>query len=255
MSYKIISPLPVVEGGSGVQSNTAYAVICGGTSSTNPIQSIVSVGTSGQVLTSNGAGALPTFQTGVVGEVDTLTGNTGGAISPSAGNINVVGDATTITIAGAGSTLTASVITGSTFVQTLTGSTSGGAISPSSGNINITAGNGVTVIGSAHTLTIQSTGANSTYTNVNTTPYVVLSTDVYLSVDSSGGAITIQLPNAATLSRTLDIKDRTGSAATHNITVTTVGGAVNIDGATSFVMNTAYQSISVIGNASTYEVF
>jgi hypothetical protein len=254
MSYKIESPIPVVEGGTGVQSNIAYAVICGGTTTTGHIQSIASVGTSGQVLTSNGAGALPTFQTGVVGEVATLTGNTGGAISPSAGNINVVGDATTITIAGAGSTLTASLV-GTGAIQTLTGSTSGGAISPSAGNVNITAGNGVTVIGTANTLTIQSTGANTTYTNVNSSPYVVLSTDVYLSVDSSGGAITIQLPNAATLSRTLDIKDRTGSAPTHNITVTTVGGAVNIDGATTFVMNTAYQSISVIGNASTYEIF
>ena len=162
MAYKIISPLPVIEGGSGVQSNTSYAVLCGGTASTNPIQSIASVGTAGQILTSNGAGALPTFQ------------------------------------------------------------------------------NGVNFI---------------TYTNVNSSPYIVLSTDDYLSVDCSGGAITIQLPNAATLSRTLDIKDRKGSAATHNITVTTVGGAVDIDGATTFVMNTAYESISIIGNASTYEVF
>jgi hypothetical protein len=37
-------------------------VLCGGTTSTGAHQSIASVGTSGQVLTSNGAGALPTFQ-------------------------------------------------------------------------------------------------------------------------------------------------------------------------------------------------
>lgn len=43
-------------------SATAYAVVCGGTSTTQPLQSIASVGTSGQVLTSNGASALPTFQ-------------------------------------------------------------------------------------------------------------------------------------------------------------------------------------------------
>jgi hypothetical protein len=52
----------VAGGGTGVTSTTAYAVLCGGTTSTNPIQSIASVGTSGQVLKSNGAGALPTFQ-------------------------------------------------------------------------------------------------------------------------------------------------------------------------------------------------
>lgn len=56
-------PLAVDQGGSGRTSATAYGVICGGTTSTGAHQSIASVGTSGQVLTSNGAGALPTFQT------------------------------------------------------------------------------------------------------------------------------------------------------------------------------------------------
>ncbi len=52
----------VAYGGTGATSATAYAVLCGGTTSTGAFQSIASVGTSGQVLTSNGAGALPTFQ-------------------------------------------------------------------------------------------------------------------------------------------------------------------------------------------------
>jgi hypothetical protein len=55
--------LPVANGGTGDASLTAYAVLCGGTTSTNPVQSIAGVGTTGQVLISNGAGALPTFQT------------------------------------------------------------------------------------------------------------------------------------------------------------------------------------------------
>lgn len=53
----------VSNGGTGASSLTAYAVLCGGTTSTGAVQSIAGVGTSGQVLTSNGAGALPTFQT------------------------------------------------------------------------------------------------------------------------------------------------------------------------------------------------
>ena len=52
----------VAGGGTGRTSHTAYAVLCGGTTTTAAQQSIASVGTSGQVLTSNGAGALPTFQ-------------------------------------------------------------------------------------------------------------------------------------------------------------------------------------------------
>ncbi len=56
------NPVPVSGGGTGDTSFTAYAVICGGTTSTDPLQSVASVGTTGQVLMSNGAGALPTFQ-------------------------------------------------------------------------------------------------------------------------------------------------------------------------------------------------
>ena len=57
------STIPVNLGGSGVASHTAYALLAGGTTSTGAVQSLAGVGTSGQVLTSNGAGALPTFQT------------------------------------------------------------------------------------------------------------------------------------------------------------------------------------------------
>ena len=57
-----ITDLLVADGGTGASSFTAYAVICGGTTSTNPLQSIAGVGNSGQVLTSNGAATLPTFQ-------------------------------------------------------------------------------------------------------------------------------------------------------------------------------------------------
>jgi hypothetical protein len=63
----------VADGGTGVSSLTPYAVMCGGTASTNPVQSIASVGTSGQVLTSTGAGSLPTFQTPVTGGITWMT--------------------------------------------------------------------------------------------------------------------------------------------------------------------------------------
>jgi len=52
----------VADGGTGRGTATAYAVICGGTVATGAHQSIAGLGSSGQVLTSNGAGALPTFQ-------------------------------------------------------------------------------------------------------------------------------------------------------------------------------------------------
>jgi hypothetical protein len=62
-SLTLGTDLAVTEGGTGASSQTAYAVLAGGTTSTGAYQSVASVGTSGQVLMSNGAGALPTFQT------------------------------------------------------------------------------------------------------------------------------------------------------------------------------------------------
>jgi len=55
-------PIEIEKGGTKDVSHTAYAVICGGTTATSALQSIASVGTATQVLTSNGAAALPTFQ-------------------------------------------------------------------------------------------------------------------------------------------------------------------------------------------------
>ena len=55
--------LGVANGGTGVSTTTAYGLIAAGTTSTGAFQQVSGTGTSGQVLTSNGAGALPTWQT------------------------------------------------------------------------------------------------------------------------------------------------------------------------------------------------
>lgn len=53
----------VPNGGTGLSSLTAYALMAGGTTSTGNMQQVSGLGTSGQVLTSNGTGSLPTWQT------------------------------------------------------------------------------------------------------------------------------------------------------------------------------------------------
>ena len=68
----LTTSLGVAYGGIGRASQTAYAVICGGTTATAAQQSIASVGTADQVLTSNGPGALPTFQDAAGGAAWTL---------------------------------------------------------------------------------------------------------------------------------------------------------------------------------------
>jgi hypothetical protein len=102
------------------------------------------------------------------------------------------------------------------------------------------------------------TGSASTvyaYTNVNSSPYVVLSTDEFLGVDVSAIPITIQLPNTPTTGQSFTIKDRTGNSSLNNITVTTVGGVVLIDGAVSYTMNTDYASINVLFDGVRYQIF
>lgn len=144
-------------------------------------------------------------------------------------------------------------------VETIEGNT-GGPVSPDGSNNIFVVGDGTTVDVSGspgtNTLTISSTGILIIpYTNVNTSPYVVLPTDDYLSVDSSVIPITIELPNTTTLGRTFIIKDRTGSAAANNIGVSTVGGVITIDGDTDFLMDSDYQSVNVLFNGVNYEIY
>jgi hypothetical protein len=58
----VTGTLAVSNGGTGQSSLTAYGLIAAGTTSTGALQQVSGTGTSGQVLTSNGAGALPTWQ-------------------------------------------------------------------------------------------------------------------------------------------------------------------------------------------------
>lgn len=56
-----ITDIAVADGGTGASSFTAYSVVLGGTTSTGALQSVASVGTSGQVLVSGGSGAAPSW--------------------------------------------------------------------------------------------------------------------------------------------------------------------------------------------------
>jgi hypothetical protein len=122
----------------------------------------------------------------------------------------------------------------------------------------LTAGTGITITNGAGSITIAASGSTTlTYTNVNhaASPYTVLATDEYISVDCSAGVVSLLFPNAATTGREYIIKDRTGNANINNISVTSVGGAINFDGVTTYTMNTQYSAINIIGNSTSYEIF
>lgn len=83
-------------------------------------------------------------------------------------------------------------------------------------------------------------------------PYDVLSTDIHIIVNSSGGAITVRLPAAPTLERVVIVTDVTGNAAANNITVS--GNGNNINGAATRVLNTNYASVTVTCTGSDWNV-
>jgi hypothetical protein len=303
-----------------------------GSTGADPVLNTITGGTG--ITVTNGAGTITIAADGAH-VLETLTGNSGGAISPTAGNINTVGTGN-ITIAGAGSTLTTQ-LTGLTnhaiqigagtatltqlgagttgqVLQTNTGAdpTWSTATYPSTTTINqllysssantvtglstanqgvlttgatgipvitalatngqliigstagvpaaatLTPGTGISITNGSNSITISATGTTTlTYTSVNhaASPYTVLAADDFIGVDSTAGVVSILLPNAPATGRVVIVKDSKAQAVANNITVTTVGGAVTIDGATTYVMKTNYQSVQLIFNGTSYEVF
>jgi hypothetical protein len=94
-----------------------------------------------------------------------------------------------------------------------------------------------------------------TAVNNAASPYTVLGTDYFLSVDTSGGAVTVTLPAATALAgRTFVIRDMGGNAAVNNITIG--GGGTNLVGggaaAASKTLSAAYSGATVYSNGTTW---
>lgn len=100
-------------------------------------------------------------------------------------------------------------------------------------------------------------GFAAAYTSINalSSPYDVLPGDYYISVDTSGAPVTVRFPNGPTANQTWVVKDRTGNAAASNITITSPGGAIQFDGVGTFPMANNYESIQILSNGLSYEVF
>jgi len=185
--------------------------------------------------------------------VSTSFNGDSGSATPSGGAITIAGG-TLLTTSAAAATVTINAddnVVGSV-------ATDSGAVTPSSNSFTITGTGGITTSGSGSTLTIDGSGEQViTITSLTDTdsPYTVLSSDYYMSCDVSGGTLTIDLPDAPTTGKVYIVKDSGGDANTNNITVTTSGGVVTIDGATSRVMSTNYEALQFVFNGTSYEVF
>ena len=181
--------------------------------------------------------------------VETLTANSGVATSV-ANNINVFGSSVVagtnpVRTVASGNTLTVDVQTAQAIAST--DATKIGLAAFNSSDFTVDA-NGF----------VSAKAVSANYTNVThaMSPYTVLTTDNYISVDCSAGTVQLNFFNAPTFDSRWVIKDRTGNAATNNITLTTPGGIVTFDGLTTYTMNSNYQAINLLANATpTYEVY
>jgi len=151
-----------------------------------------------------GSGSWISLGTSSSGDITTLTGNSGGALSPTLGNINILG-AGALAFAGSGSTLTGSITPGTALVATIAGN-SGGARSPTAGAMSIIGSGAVAVAGSGSTLTISVTagtaliatltGGSGGALSPTSGNFNLLGTASQITSTGAGSTITFSLPSA-----------------------------------------------------------
>jgi hypothetical protein len=196
LAYALSTPVSIANGGTNATSfvTTDGTVYYNGTSLVT-----TTTGTAGQVLTSNGVGSAPTYQT-LGGASITITGDTGGGLTSS--SFTFTGGTTGLTFGGAGTT------------ETLTGTLIVG--NGGTGRATLT-NHGVLVGAAASAITQLAVGATNTVLLGNT------------GADPSFGAV----PNAALANSSITLSNG------NNITITgspvSLGGTavVNVSGTTT----------------------
>ena len=153
-----------------------------------------------------------------------------------------------------------------TVVETLQGSNVGTLVAPpispdatnniilNSTNGNLTFSNGA---GNILNLTVNASPIIS-YVAIAfaNSPYTASVTTEFISCDTSGGAITINLPSAGVAQgESWIIKDRTGQANINPITIQSLVGGKTIDTAANYIINASFGSVRILYNGTNYEVY
>ena len=204
--------LVVANGGTGRTTNTAYAIMAGGTTSTGPLQQVSGLGTSGYVLTSTGAGSLPTWQAAVAGST-TFVGLTDGPGSFTGNALKLVrvnaGETALeyVTAFGTGTVTSVSVVSANGFTGSVATQTTTPAITITTSITGVLKGNG-TAISAATVGTDYSVGTSS------------LATGILKSTTTTGSLSIAVAADFPTLNQ-----NTTGSAAT-----LTTGRTISITG-------------------------
>lgn len=169
-----------------------------------------------------GSGDWISLGSGTTGAIVTLTGGSGGALSPTAGNMNLLGTANQITSTGSGSTITFSLpsaitapgsLTTTTTLAATTTITAGTGIIATTGNIVASTGNITSTLGSVAAATTVTAG-----TDVVSTAGNVLINGSAKQLRVKGGAVTDFIGTATLVNGTVTVAN-TNIAATDRIFV------------------------------------
>lgn len=199
-------PVTVPQGGTGLTSLTAYAPLCGGTTSTGNVQQ-VTLGAAGTILQSAGAAALPTFTTATYPAIATGTGTilrangTNWVASTStfadtyaASSLLYSNGANTVT--GLATANSASLVTNSTGVPAWSSSmTNGQVIIGSTGATptaaTLTAGSGISISNGAGSITISAATSGIVWTTIAGTTQAAAVNNGYIVGNAAQTTITL----------------------------------------------------------------
>lgn len=176
----------------------------------------------------------------------TLTGNSGGAVSPDAnGNINLLGDTTTVkVIAGDPLTHTLTVSTDNTSILTSLTGDSGGAVEATAGNTNLIGAGIISIAGNPGTSTLTLSQTNTVATSFPTQSGTATPVAGVLNIVGSNGANTIGSGNTVTVRGSANL-------ATSFITNPATGTAVPAAGVITFASGTN-ETINAGGSTITF---
>lgn len=255
----------VAGGGTGITAaGAAYAPICAGTTTTGAFQTAsTGISTSGFVLTSNGASALPTWQANGSSTTVDITGDTGPTLtgndfvfSGGSTGLSFAGTAApdTLTLSFAGITAnggTVSLATDAT-TSTINIGTGAGVKTSTFGSTNSTSattiacGTGGIAVGTsanAHTSTFGSTSSTSATTvQSGSGALAVTSTGGTLTVNSGTGTLGISTDSSAT---TVNIGTGSGNK-TVSLGSTTSGSTLTL----SADVTATYTGRNIVSNTS-----
>lgn len=203
----------------------AVTQISGNTGVAIPVGGNVNVVGAGTLSFAGSGSTLTGTITPGTGLISTLTGDSGGARSPTAGNMNLLGTVNQITVTGAASTLTWSIsatfiapgsIASTSTITAATGLTvtSGGA-TVTAGDITATAGNLIATVGNLD--------LNGAASKININVATGASASAGVTAAMTGGAVTVT-SSAVTANSIIMYARKTLGTAMGNVSITAQAG-------------------------------